>query len=210
LLVGKLIVVLSCSPLDVDMSGVGSRLLLLLVSLLLIGEELHSCLGWRGPHCDRRNGLESRSVLRHWHSGDGVTWSHHVAPSGVRESRAPPPPLSPLVALSSSEDSLRAVCRDGDPSYTIPMKMELESHSWGEILRWPRRSTVNSRLPKRMVLPRARPMSVGLLPLAMKESFGEGTIRISKGKAHCKSPFLVHQLLVFFHQQEQGGQDHMF
>jgi hypothetical protein len=57
---------------------------------------------------------------------------------------------------------------------------------------------VNSKLSKWMVLPRARPMSVGLLLLAMKRSFGEGTIRTSRGKAHCKSPFLAHQLSVFF------------
>jgi hypothetical protein len=29
------------------------------------------------------------------------------------------------------------------------------------------------------------------LPLATKESFGKGTIRMSRGKAHCKSPYLA-------------------
>jgi hypothetical protein len=42
LLAGKLMMALSYPPLGVDSSGVGLRLLLLLVSLLLIGEELHS------------------------------------------------------------------------------------------------------------------------------------------------------------------------
>jgi hypothetical protein len=37
-----------------------------------------------------------------------------------------------------------------------------------------------------------------LLPLATKESFGDVTIRTSKGKAHYKSPSLACQLLVFF------------
>jgi hypothetical protein len=37
-----------------------------------------------------------------------------------------------------------------------------------------------------------------LLGAATKESFGEGTIRTSRGKAHCKSSFLAHQLSVFF------------
>jgi hypothetical protein len=37
-----LIMELSCSPLGVDLSGAGSCLLLLLVGLLLLGEELHS------------------------------------------------------------------------------------------------------------------------------------------------------------------------
>jgi hypothetical protein len=59
-------------------------------------------------------------------------------------------------------------------------------------------STVNSRLPKRMVLPEARPMPVGLLLLATKESFGEGTIGTFRGKSRYKSPFLAHQLLLFF------------
>jgi hypothetical protein len=69
---------------------------------------------------------------------------------------------------SSSEVSSRAVCRDGVSLCTIPMNMMLESHSRGERFRWPRRSAVNSRLPKQMVLPGAMPTPIGLLPLAMK------------------------------------------
>jgi hypothetical protein len=42
LLIGRLIEVLSCPPLSVDLSGVVSCLLLLLVSLLFMGKELHS------------------------------------------------------------------------------------------------------------------------------------------------------------------------
>jgi hypothetical protein len=76
--------------------------------------------------------------------------------------------------------------------------MALESSSWGERLRRPRRSTVNSRLPKQMVLPRARQTSVGLMPMETKESFGDVTIRTSRGKARYKSPFLACQLSVFF------------
>jgi hypothetical protein len=52
LLTGKLIVVMSCPQLGIDLLGAGSHLLLLLVSLLLIGEELHSWLGYRHPHHD--------------------------------------------------------------------------------------------------------------------------------------------------------------
>jgi hypothetical protein len=44
----------------------------------------------------------------------------------------------------------------------------------------------------------ARPMSVGLLSLVMNESLGDATIRMSKGKVRCKSPFLVCQLSIFF------------
>jgi hypothetical protein len=57
---------------------------------------------------------------------------------------------------------------------------------------------MNSSLVKWMVLPRARPTPVGLLLLAMNESFGAGTIRTFREKARCKSLFLVHQLSVFF------------
>jgi hypothetical protein len=54
-------------------------------------------------------------------------------------------------------------------------------------------------------------MSIELLSLAMKESFGEGAIRTSRGEAHCKSSFLTHQLLVFFCTDKiHGGQDRVF
>jgi hypothetical protein len=52
LLAGKLIVAWSYPLLNIDLSGVGSLLLFLLVSLLLIGEELYSWLGYRGTHHD--------------------------------------------------------------------------------------------------------------------------------------------------------------
>jgi hypothetical protein len=71
LLTGKLIMVSSCPQLNIDLLSMGSHLLFLLVSLLMIGEQLHSWLGYRGSHRDRRYGLESQSILRRWHSGDG-------------------------------------------------------------------------------------------------------------------------------------------
>jgi hypothetical protein len=49
-----------------------------------------------------------------------------------------------------------------------------------------------------MVLPGAKPTPVGLLSLVMNKSIGDGTIRTSRGKAQCKSPFLAHQVLMFF------------
>jgi hypothetical protein len=49
-----------------------------------------------------------------------------------------------------------------------------------------------------MVLPGARPTSVGWLLLATKASFDGGTIETSRVKARCKFPFLAHQLSVFF------------
>jgi hypothetical protein len=39
-------------------------------------------------------------------------------------------PQVPEAVASSSKDSSRAVCKDGDPLCTIPTNMALESHSW--------------------------------------------------------------------------------
>jgi hypothetical protein len=122
----------------------------------------------------------------------GVTMLH---PRGPGDPELPP---TPEVAPPPSEEYLRAVCKDGDQLCTIYTKMVPESPSSGERLKRPRRSTVNSKLSKQMVSPRARPTPVGLLPLATNESFSEVTIRTSKGKACCKSPFLVRQLSIFF------------
>jgi hypothetical protein len=72
----------------------------------------------------------------------GVTTLH---PRGLGD---PELPLVPETALSSSEDSSRVVCKDGDPLCTIPMNTTLEFHSWGEKLKRPRWSAVNYRLPK--------------------------------------------------------------
>jgi hypothetical protein len=82
--------VLGCSPLNVDLSSLDPRLLLLLVSMLLNGQELHSWLGCHSPYHDHWDGLESQSVLRRWRSGDGVSRGHHVAPSVVGGFRASP------------------------------------------------------------------------------------------------------------------------
>jgi hypothetical protein len=90
MLISKLIMVLSCPPLDVDLSGMGSCLLLLLVSLLLIEEEFHSWLGYCHLHHDRHDGLVSRSALRSWCDDDEVSQGHHVASSVVEGSKASP------------------------------------------------------------------------------------------------------------------------
>jgi hypothetical protein len=69
---------------------------------------------------------------------------------------------------------------------------------------------MNSRLPKLMVLPEARPTPMGLLSLAMNESFSDGIIGMSREEAQCKSPYLAHQLSMFLHQQDISGQDRVF
>jgi hypothetical protein len=93
---------------------------------------------------------------------------------------------------------LRVVCEDSDSMCTIPTKKVPESHSSGERLKRLKRSAVNSGLPKRMVSPGVRLMSVELPPSTMKECFDEVTIKTYKGKARYKSPYLTCQLSVFF------------
>jgi hypothetical protein len=56
---------------------------------------------------------------------------------------------------------------------------------------------MNSRLPKRTVSPREKPLHVKHSPSAETTSEEEGTIGTSKRKGRYKSPFLVRQLLVF-------------
>jgi hypothetical protein len=97
----------------------------------------------------------------------GVTTLH---PQGSGSPELPP---SPKVVSPSSESSSGVVCRDGGPLCTIPTKTVPESCPLGERLRQPKRSAVNSRLPKQMVSPGASPMSVELLQLAMNVSLGE-------------------------------------
>jgi hypothetical protein len=81
--------VLSCPSLGVDLLGAASCLLLLLVSLLLIWEKLHSWSGHCHPHHDYGDGLDGRSALRDLCIDGGVRRGHHVAPSGVGGSETP-------------------------------------------------------------------------------------------------------------------------
>jgi hypothetical protein len=126
LLTDELVMMLSHPQFGVDLLSVGPFLLLLLIGLLLDGEELHPWLGGRGPHRDRRDGMECRNALQCQHSGDEDRWGYHIVPSRAGGSRAPP---ALEVVPPSSEESLRVVCRDGDPLCTIPTKMAVESHS---------------------------------------------------------------------------------
>jgi hypothetical protein len=106
-------------------------------------------------------------------------------PQGPEDPRLP---SAPEVVMSSPEDSSRAVRLESDPLWAIPTNMVSESHPWGEILRWPRQSTMNSRLLKSMVLLSARPTPMGLSSLAMNESFGGGTIGTSSRKRTLQIP----------------------
>jgi hypothetical protein len=81
--------VLSCPSLNVDLSGTGSRLLLLLVGLLSISEKLQSWLGCHRLHYDRGDGFDGQSALEDLCVDDGVHRGHHIAPSGAGGSETP-------------------------------------------------------------------------------------------------------------------------
>jgi hypothetical protein len=111
----------------------------------------------------------------------GVTTLH---PQGTRSLELSP---SSEIVSPSSKSTSRVVCKDGDPLCTIPTKMAPQSPPSGERLRRPKRSVVNFRLPKQMVSLGMSPTSFVLLPLETKVSFGEKTIRTSRGK-HTVNP----------------------
>jgi hypothetical protein len=75
--------------LSVDLSSVDPWLLRPLVGRLLVGEDLHTWLWCSGLHRDHQDGQVGWSVLWCRCSGDGDNRGYHVAPLGVRESRAP-------------------------------------------------------------------------------------------------------------------------
>jgi hypothetical protein len=83
-------------------------------------------------------------------SGAGVVMMGTVGVTMLHPCRLGDPelPSPPKVVLPSSKESSKAVCQDGDPLCNIPMNTALESSSLGERLRRPKRSTVNSKLPK--------------------------------------------------------------
>jgi hypothetical protein len=125
LLIGKLVVVLSYPPLSVDLLGTGSRMLLLLVSLPLIGEQFHSRLGYRCPHHDRRDALRARVFSEVGMMVMGSVRVTMLHPQGPED---PELPSAPEAAPPSLEDFKRVVHREGDPLWTIPMNMTHESH----------------------------------------------------------------------------------
>jgi hypothetical protein len=58
-------------------------------------------------------------------------------------------------------------------------------------------SEMNLKLPRQTVSPREKPLYVRDSMSEATVSTDEGTIEMFRGKAHFKSPFLVHQLSVF-------------
>jgi hypothetical protein len=76
--------------LGINLLSTDPRLLLLLIGLLLLGEEPNTWLQCSGPYRDLRDGYGCLRVLRRCGGGDGDNRGHHIAPSGAMGSRASP------------------------------------------------------------------------------------------------------------------------
>jgi hypothetical protein len=76
---------------------------------------------------------------------DGDSQGHHVTPSRNGEDWAPPPSLE--VVLSSLVDSSRMASNDDDPLQTTPAKTAPRPFPFGERLRLPEWSVMNSKVP---------------------------------------------------------------
>jgi hypothetical protein len=87
--------------------------------------------------------------------------------------------------------------RDGGPLWDETMMAASELSLLGERLRPPKQSTMNSRLPKRMVSPWEKSSHDRRSLLAVTVSVDDGTIGTSRGKARYKSPYLARQLSLF-------------
>jgi hypothetical protein len=113
----------------------------------------HQCLRW-----NRRHGLSGQSVLQPWRGYDGR-----------------PDPPSPLEAVKNSSVESSIMAHSGVIGLLRgePIKVTHEPLSLGERLRSPKKSTMNSRLPKRTVSQREKPPHVKRSPLIETVSANE-------------------------------------
>jgi hypothetical protein len=102
-------------------------------------------------------------------------------------------------------NSSRMVCKDGDPLCTIPMNTAPEPLSSEEKLRLPKRSTMNSKLPKWMVSPRVNPAPVRLFLLATMVGFDERTVETFRGNHTTNLPSWCANYWCFLHLQIIGS-----
>jgi hypothetical protein len=118
-------------------------------------------------------------------------------PRLLGEGRLEPPSLLDVIWNSSMESSIMTHRGDGDPLRVKPMKAATELLLLGERLKPPKSSAMNSKLPRRTVSPREKPPHVKRSPSAATASADKRTIKTSREKAQCKSPYQTRQLSVF-------------
>jgi hypothetical protein len=111
------------------------------------------------------------------------------------------PEHSPSLETESSSlgDSSRMAFSDGNPLRVMPHTTAPESPPSGDGLKLPEWSVMNSRSPEWMasVLSELDTKQKRVSPVATMGYIDEGTIRTSRGKACCESPFLARQLSCF-------------
>jgi hypothetical protein len=112
-----------------------------------------------------------------------------AGPNQARRSILPSP--SEVMWNSSTESPIMARSGDGGPPRAEPITIESEPSPMGERLRPPKRSVMNSRLPKQIVSPREKPPHDRWSQTAASASTDDGTIGTPRGKARYKSPFLA-------------------
>jgi hypothetical protein len=99
---------------------------------------------------------------------------------------------------SSVESLIVARCVVDAPLRVEPTKMAPSLPLIGDRL-WPQKySVMNSKFPRRTGLPRENPPHARRSPSVVMAIEDDGTIRMSRGVARCKSSFLACQLSVFF------------
>jgi hypothetical protein len=131
----------------------------------------------------------------------GVVSGHGIVVAGAVEAPVPClrgemrsilPSPSEAVWNFSTESPIMAHSGDGVLLRVEPMTVAPEPSPMGERL-WPsKRSAMNSRHPKRMVLPMEKTLHDRRSPFVATVSANVGTIGTSRGKTCCKSPYLVH------------------
>jgi hypothetical protein len=85
------------------------------------------------------------------------------------------------------------------PHYQLsPWRQRLSRPFWGRGSYYRNSRWWTSKLPRRMGSLRENPLHIRHSPSVATVIADEETIRTSRGKARCKSLFLVHQLSVFF------------
>jgi hypothetical protein len=161
---------------------VGLRSFLLLMGTPLFKREVGVHPRRRLSRWNRRHSLSGRSIHRpRYGCGGGRVKPPVLCLLGEGRSIHPSP--SEAVWNSSLESPIMAHRGDGGLLWDEPMTAASEPSLLGERLRSLKQSVMNSHDRRS--------------PLAATVSTDDGTIRTSRGKAHCKSPYLAHQLSVF-------------
>jgi hypothetical protein len=94
--------------------------------------------------------------------------------------------------------------RDGDLLRVGPMKAVPELLTLGEWIRPPKKSVMNSKVPRRPISLKEKPPDINRSLSTLTTSEDQGTIRTSGRKVRCEFTIIVCQLSVFFAPANYG------